>query len=106
MKLYRLHPKSSARVPGLQEQPDPAPAGPADAQTTEQPEALGNADFGGVVTSPKGTWRGHLYMAKHWRLFFFGIGAAGMLVLLADRLLLVLSALNQVLIRTGVPTLQ
>lgn len=107
MNLYRLPTKRSARISTPDSTDDPPPATTTrDAQREEPPHELDSADFGGVVTSPKGTWRGHLYMAKHWRLFFFGIGAGGMLLLFADRLALVLSAISQILRPTGVPTVQ
>jgi len=106
MKLYRLHPKSSEHSTSAPQELAGPTTARHDAQTTEQPDPLGHADFGGVVHSPTGTRRFQFFMATHWRLFFFGIGASGMLLLFADRFALVLSALSQILRPTGLPIAQ
>jgi len=107
MNLYRLHPKSSThRAPAPQDLPDAAPASPADAQPAEQADPLGNAEFAGLMKTPKGSYGFRLFMAAHWRYFLFGIGAGGMLLLFADRFALVLSALSQILRPSGFPTVQ
>jgi hypothetical protein len=103
MKLYRLHPKSSAqRTPAPEDLADTTPT-TADAQPAGQPDTLGTADFAGMLHGPKGDKSFRFFMAPHWRFFLFGVGASGMLLLFADRLALVLAALKQVLAHTGLP---
>lgn len=108
MQLYRLPTKLRKDATSNPQDRTPAPAEGSlrQAQTAgaAQDDALAssrNGDLKGVLTSPYGTWSFCLILARHWRFYLASVGAGAMVLLLADRIVLLLSALGQLITRNG-----